>query len=402
MKTKKFGHILGGSLLVAGTSIGAGMLALPVVTSLGGFWPSILIYLISYVIMTISGFLYLEIALAMPKDSNIISMSDRYLGNRGKVFSWIIYLFLFYFLSVAYISVGGNLIKSFSNGAISSVLSHIIYVSIFGFVVYRGALLVDRINMFLMIFLGIGYFLFIFLGFKHVEISNLKFFDLKHSIFALPVILLSFGYQGIMPTLTYYMKKDVKKIKASILLGTTMALVVYIIWEMLILGIIPIEGAHGLKEALKLGQTAIEPFGYHTNAKLIFAIGQFFSFFVITTSFLGVSLGLFDFIADGFKIEKKGMKKVFIAIITFLPPTIITMFNPNLFLIALGYAGGIGGILLLVFLPALMVYSKRYVKKEKLIEPQLKGGKTSLYIIFVFVVFELFIEIINEVNRFLS
>jgi tyrosine-specific transport protein len=78
---------------------------------------------------------------------------------------------------------------------------------------------------------------------------------------------------------------------------------------------------------------------------------------------------------------------------------LITLINPNLFLIALGYAGGIGGILLLVFLPALMVYSKRYIKKESSL-PQLKGGRFSLYIIFLFVVFELFIEILNEVSRF--
>jgi tyrosine-specific transport protein len=397
MKIKNFGHILGGALLVAGTSIGAGMLALPVVTSLGGFWPSILIYLISYVIMISSGFLYLEIAIGMPKDSNIISMSSKYLGNKGKVFSWIVYLFLFYCLSIAYLSVGGSLIKALFLDKISLNTAILIYVLIFGFIVYRGALIVDRINILLMVFLGIGFFLFLFLGFKYVDLKNLKFFDLKYSIFALPIILLSFGYQGIMPTLTYYMKKDVKKIKKAILLGATIALVVYIIWELFILGIIPIYGKNGLKEAMMMGKTAIEPFAYHTNVKSIYTIGQFFSFFVITTSFLGVNIGLFDFIADGFQIEKKGIKKVFIALITFLPSTLITLINPNLFLIALGYAGGIGGILLLVFLPALMVYSKRYIKKEEW-NPQLFGGRVSLYIIFVFVIFELFIQTLNVIK----
>jgi tyrosine-specific transport protein len=46
---------------------------------------------------------------------------------------------------------------------------------------------------------------------------------------------------------------------------------------------------------------------------------------------LGVSLGLFDFIADGFRIQKKGMKKLLIALITFLPPIVITLINPKLF-----------------------------------------------------------------------
>ena len=41
MKILKHAHILGGAFLVAGTSIGAGMLALPIVSAMGGFFPAI-------------------------------------------------------------------------------------------------------------------------------------------------------------------------------------------------------------------------------------------------------------------------------------------------------------------------------------------------------------------------
>ena len=197
------------------------------------------------------------------------------------------------------------------------------------------------------------------------------------------------------------MKKDYKKVRTSIILGTSLAFFVYLIWIFLILGIIPIEGVHGLKEALSQNLDAIQPLKYYTNIKAIYYIGQFFSFFAITTSFLGVSLGLFDFIADGFKIQKKGMKKVLVAAITFFPPIVITLINPKLFLIALNYAGGIGGALLLVLLPTIMVYSKRYIKKEKAFE-QLFGGKPILFLICVFVVFVLFVEIFQEITRIVS
>ncbi|HKZ00308.1 MAG TPA: aromatic amino acid transport family protein, partial [Rhabdochlamydiaceae bacterium] len=55
-----FGHLLGGILLVAGTSIGVGMLALPVATAAGGFVPSLLIYLICWIFMMCTGLLILE------------------------------------------------------------------------------------------------------------------------------------------------------------------------------------------------------------------------------------------------------------------------------------------------------------------------------------------------------
>ncbi len=397
-----FGHITGGAFLVAGTSIGAGMLALPVVSSIGGFWPSLIIYLAVWMIMTATGLLYLELSLKMPTDANIISMAQHYLGKKGKLFSWIIYLFLFYCLSVSYISGGGDLIKSVTGDLFSIGTCNLLFMIIFGFFVYRGALVVDRINLILMMGLGISYFAFVFLGAGNINFSYLQNANWKPAILALPVILVSFGYQGIVPTLTYYMKKDARKIRLSIILGTTMALFVYLIWEMLILGIIPIDGELGLAAARIKGETAIEPLRHYANIKTIYAIGKFFSFFAITTSFLGVSLGLFDFLADGLKIQKKGLKKIGIAAATFLPPTIITLINPKLFLVALGYAGGIGGVLLLVFLPTLMVWHARYIQKDIKIKRQLFGGKAALIVLFIFVAFELIVEIVQEFFNFVS
>lgn len=402
MKLLHFGHILGGALLIAGTSIGAGMLGLPIVSAPGGFFPSLIVYIISWAVMSATGLLFLEIALNMKKDSNIISMADKYLKRGGKIFSWIVYLFLFYCLSVAYVSNGGAFINSLFGGHLSLEISLLLFVLFFGLFVYIGAMAVDRLNVLLMIGLGISYLVFIIFGLKFVDVSNLIKYNPKAAIFSFPVILVSFGYQGIIPSLTYYMKKDYKKIRASILLGTSLAFVVYLVWEFLILGIIPLEGVGGLRQALEQNQDAIQPLKNFTKIQNIYVIGQFFSFFAITTSFIGVSLGLFDFISDGFKIPKKGfLKKILIALITFLPPLAITMINPNLFLVALSYAGGIGGALLLILLPAMMVFSKRYVQKETT-DVLLFGGKTTLFIIFLFVIFTLSVEVFQEVIRIVS
>jgi tyrosine-specific transport protein len=93
---KKNESILSGTLLVAGTSIGGGMLALPVLTSLGGFAPSLVIYFFCWLFMASTGLLFLEISLWMPEEANIVSMAERTLGKVGKFFSWGLYLFLFY------------------------------------------------------------------------------------------------------------------------------------------------------------------------------------------------------------------------------------------------------------------------------------------------------------------
>lgn len=160
--------------------------------------------------MTATGLLFLEIALDMPKDSNIISMADRYLGKAGKIFSWIVYLFLFYCLSIAYISGGGALVKNLVGDYLSPNSCSLLFAIFFGFFVYIGALAVDRINIFLMVGLVVSYLIFVILGINHVDINKLGGGNFKYTIFSFPVILIFFGYQGIIPSLTYYMNKDYK------------------------------------------------------------------------------------------------------------------------------------------------------------------------------------------------
>lgn len=390
--------VVGGALLIAGTSIGAGMLSLPVVTSKGGFFPSCIIYIFAWMVMTATGLLFLEICHHLPKDSNIISMSDKFLGIKGKIFSWALYLFLFYMLLVAYITSGASLISTVMPSYFSLDLSIVIFVLIFSIFVYIGTIAVEWANFILMIGLIVSYLLFVFFGIEFIDFSKLYKSNLINSLGSFSVILISFGYQGTVPSLTYFFKKDIKKTKTAIILGTTIALVIYLVWEFLILGIVPKED---LLKALVSGDTAIRPLKNIINVKSIYVLGQFFSFFAITTSFLGVSLGLFDFLSDGFKIPKKGIKKLSIAVCTFLPSTFIAVTYPNIFHIALSYAGAIGGSLLLIFLPTYIAWKSRYKNNTNPSVRVLPGGKLVLIILFIVVVFTLLIELIHEFNRFL-
>lgn len=395
MDTKPpFGHLMGGMLLVAGTSIGAGMLALPVVTAEGGFWPSLGIYALCWVFMSCTGLLLLEVCLRLPAQANLVSMAGAYLGKPGKIFAWALYLFLFYCLSIAYISGGGSLLLSWLGLNIPPWTGGLLFVVIFAPFVYLGARSVDRINWVLMIGLIVSYFAFIILGARHVKISQLQISNWPMSLKALPVIFTAFSYQGVIPSLATYMKRDARRLRIAILGGTTIAFAIYVAWELLILGIIPLEGAMGLLEAVAVGSTAVEPLKAHLGGGAIYGLGQSFAFFAITTSFLGVTLGLMDFLADGLHVTKKGLRRLFLAGLTFLPPLLIAITYPSGFLKALGYAGGIGCSLLLGFLPTLLAW----IAREK--HPQgpilVRGGKVVLSLLFLFVAIELAMEICHE------
>lgn len=390
-------HLFGGALLVCGTSVGAGMLALPVSTALGGFFPSIVIYLFCYLFMTATGLLLMEIALKMPKDANIISMASHYLGTFGKIVCWVLYIFLFYLLSVAYISGGSELIRAALSNKISLDTSAILFVIALSPFVIAGAKFVDRINFFFMFGLIGTFFLFLYLGKDAVQVERLSVINFPKAFIALPIIFTSFSYQGVIPTLTYYLKKDAKTLRYAIVLGNTLTLVIYLIWEFFVLGIVPLEGANGLINANLHGIPAIEPLRVAMNMDMVTVVCRSFGFFAIITSFLGVTLGVFDFLADGFKVQKTGKNKVLLACLTFIPPLLIAIYNPGMFLIALGYAGGVGCALLLGMIPVVMVWVKRYHLHEKEVLPQLFGGKSILIILILMVLFELSIQFFKSI-----
>jgi len=391
-------RILSGILLVAGTSVGAGMLALPVVTAAGGFFPAFFIYFLCWLFMTCTGLLLLELCLEMPPGANLVSIAENYLGRPGKIVAWILYLFLFYCLTVAYIAGGGGLLLNWLGGSLSPWAANVLFTLCLSVFVYQGAKRVDGLNRFLMAGLVLSFCVFVFLCFPHVQWAPLQRANWGASLIALPVVFTSFSYQGIIPSLTGYLKRDVKSIQIAIVGGTTLAFLIYLLWEFLILGVLPFEGEFGLFQAKKLGLTAVAPLKNHLASPTISFLGQIFAFFAITTSFLGVTLGLLDFLADGLKKAKKGWSHFQLALLTFAPPLLIAMIYPSLFLTALNFAGGIGCALLLGFLPVLMVWVARYRSNSSFASPiQLPGGKWALILLFFFVLIEVALELWFEI-----
>src|SRR3990167_11112197 len=146
--------LLGGILLVIGTTIGAGMLALPTSTAQLGFWGSTILLTSAWMVMTICSFLFLEVNLSLPTNTNIISMAGATLGRIGQAVAWGGYLLLLYSIICAYISGGGGFFQYFLSlrgGHSSSAVASILFTFMFGLVVYFGMRSVDYVNRGLMV-----------------------------------------------------------------------------------------------------------------------------------------------------------------------------------------------------------------------------------------------------------
>lgn len=390
-------QVIGGALLIAGTTIGVGMLALPVATGPSGFLPSISIYLICWLFMICTGLLLIEVSLTMPPDTSFISMADRYLGPIGRQIYWVAYLFLFITVMIAHVAGGGSILTDVFGWNISKNISSLIYVGAIAPIIYLGTRTVDRINKVLISGVILSYLAFVIVSIGQVHFPLLTHTSWNHAWIAFPILFTAFTFQVIIPTLMTYMNRDAAKIRASVLIGTTIPLLIYLIWEFLILGIVP---ANALSEAARLGQDAVTPLQHFVNNQYIYIIGKAFAFFALTTSFVPLALSFFDFLADGLKIKKIGLQKAILVCGVFGIPTIFALIYPSIFLVALGYAGGISCAFLFGLMPPIMAWIERYKNNSSIRVRQLPGGKPLLIILMIFALLILFGEVLQQLISF--
>lgn len=361
--------LIGGILLIIGTSIGAGMLALPIVTAQLGFLGAVILLVFCWAVMTLGALLLLEVNLWLPQNSNLVSMAKSTIGPGGQIISWLTYLLLLYSLLCAYIAGGSDIFRTFlaqQSITIPASEAAIIFTLLLGTVVFLGIRTVDYTNRLLMFMKFGAYILLVLLIFPKISPNALNEINFKHidSADAMMVAITSFGYAAIIPSIRVYFHSDIAKLKKAIFIGSLIPLLTYIIWCAVVMGVVPLHGANSLDSILNSSSHTgdlIRLLTQHAGSGAISLFIKVFTSVCMVTSFLGVGLCLVDFLADGLQVEKKGLQSILISLLTFLPPLIIVLFFPNAFIKALEYAG-IYCVILLILLPVWMTWKGRYKK----------------------------------------
>lgn len=382
-----------GALLIGGTALGAAMLANPVATAGAGILPAYAIYFACWLFSIATGCLFVELATWLPKDSNLLTMAETFLGKAGKWLVLLLYIFLFYLLLIAYVSLGGKLVLSAICEHMPYLYGVLAFTVFFGGIVLMGTKAGSRTNALLMVGLILSFLIFITLSGEKASLDNANYGGWKYAVLGLPVIFISFSYQGTIPTLYNYLGQNGRKARTALIFGTMIPFFAYLIWDYLIKGVVPVAGPHGLLMAKQLGQSAIDPLQYAVADSRVYLLGRFFAFFALTTSFIGVTLAMVDFFADLFHVKAKRFKRLYLCLMIFIPVIAVVLINPSIFLTALGLAGGFGSALLLGLLPIILVWVGRKQKRFKNKKRFLFGGDFLLFILFLALVFEIGVSI---------
>ncbi len=392
----KQGSVLGGVLLIAGSCIGAGMLGLPILTGMAGFFPSLIMFAVAAFFMTATALLLVEVNSWFSGRANFITMCKEMLGPWGRIGCWVLYLFLFYALSVAYIAASGHHVASIFDGKLPIWVGSVFFVALFGWIVYLGTRSVDHVNRFLMAGKIIAYIALLVVGLGYVQMKLLKEVHFEHTLAALPILVISFGFHNMIPTLSHYLGGDIKRIRMAIVGGALFALIVYLFWQVIALGSLPIRGENGILDSYEKGIDAAQALKNYVKSPWIGNFAQILAFFAILTSFLAQTLSLVHFLADGFKVPHTHRENIWICLGALLPPLAFAIIYPAIFYAALNFAGGICAVILFGLFPVLMIWCGRY-QKQKLSGYTVAGGKTLLSVIFFIALFILCYQIVQMI-----
>lgn len=389
---------LNAALLVGGCCIGGGMLALPVTMALSGLIPSTVLMLLCWSMMTITGLFFIDLALSIDKESHIISITGHYLGRWGQAVAWILYLFIGYASVVAYTAEGaeifGKLIEVLGGVIVSKPWAIITLVAFISFALFSGHHWLGTVNT-LFFFLMLGCYLFVIaLGLPEINMSYLQRSEWKYSLLSVPLLLTAFSFQTMVPSLTTYLGRSRYHLRAAVILGTCLAFIFYFLWQIVVLGTVPVFSSDGLFQAFQQGHSATKPLQAHIANPYLSLIVTFFGLFALMTSFIAMAMGLFDFLADGLKLKKSGLNKLLLIVLIAFPTIFCAMQYEKIFLIALDATGGIGDSILNGVFPVLMMLLM--AKAKGLSKNQALKSQPIYYIVFIFFLSCFVLEILSQ------
>ncbi|RWR74749.1 tyrosine-specific transport protein isoform X1 [Cinnamomum micranthum f. kanehirae] len=351
------GSLSSAIFLVAGTTVGAGIIAIPAVTQEAGFLASAITCILCWMYMVVTGLLVAEVNVNTMCELgsggvSLVSMAMRTLGKLGVQVACWSYIFIHYALLVAYVARSSDILTNFLG--IPLWESAALFSLVFGGLCYFGSQrFIGAVNGLLLFGIIASFAALVGVASGDLQWNSLLQANFEAVPLSIPIIALAFVYQNVVPVLCTNLEGDLSKVRTAIIVGTAVPLALFLIWDAVILGTIPNLDMSGNKitDPLEL---------LRSNNGIVGPIVDVFSFLAIATSYIGFVLGLADFISD-----------------------LLALLDPEIFFKALDFAGTYGVLVLFGILPAAMSWSEQYSGDTQSFKapPLVPGGRFTLLLV---------------------
>ncbi|GGQ24233.1 aromatic amino acid transport family protein [Shewanella litoralis] len=359
---------LGSISIVAGTAIGGGMLALPLATAALGIIPALILLVVIWAISAYTSLLMLEINLRSGVGDNVHAITGKTLGKVGQLLQGGSFLSLLFALTMVYLMGGSSLLETRLAPVginMSNQVAVILFTLFFGGLIAIGVKWIDKISRIL--FSAMVLLLVVVVSFLLPDVSLMNALNNYSTtvasgdalqqlwLAAIPVVFTSFGFHVCIATIVRYLDGDAVSLRKVLLIGSTIPLICYILWLLVTLGSLGGQAVHSFGGSLPKLVAALQGL---VQSSIISQAIDLFANLALITSFLGVTMSLFDYVAELTRARDdiKGRAKTWL--ITFVPPLLCALYYPDGFFQVLGFAA-IPLVVMIIFLPIAMALKQR-------------------------------------------
>ena len=355
------------ALLITGSLIGAGILALPIKTGLSGFIPSLIgMSVVGAAMFFTATILAREASESEDPNFHFATMYEKYLGIFGKWLAIPATLLVLYGLLTAYLNGAATVISKFFNFEVTSNWVMLAFFILMTLLLLRGIHVVRKYNAVFMIITWGTFALIVYLASGYVETSNLAYTDWKYLPATVPIIVTAFFIHNVIPSCCKALNWNYRTARITILVGILIGFVMYIVWLYVAIGALPLEGEkYSLMNAFQHDYPATIPLSQKINSPLFTYGSLAFALFALATSYIACGIGLFAFVKDLATNHFHIKNKYLVSLFSFGPPLAIGLIYPDIFLEALDVVGGVGIVVLFGILPSIIatIKAKRLVAR---------------------------------------
>ncbi|MEH1945428.1 MAG: aromatic amino acid transport family protein [Nostoc sp.] len=385
------GSVFGSTALIAGTTVGAGILALPAVTLPSGIVPSTSGLIAVWLYALVSGLLVAEVTLNTMRTEGLSSIGflgvvEKILGKVGARIAGGAYLFMHYALLVAYITEGGEILgvaaaKIWGMQILPTWVGTMAFTLLFGGIMYLGReKFIEKLNSAFVGIVIVSFLGLLFLGGRHIQSAQLLFQNWSALGSAISVMSVALFFQNVVPLVVTQLEGDARKIRQSILIGSVIPLIMFLAWNAVILGSVSPDMLHSTSD----GTSVFDPLQIlrgGSAGQWLGVLVSIFSEFAIITSFIGFVYGLLDLFKDIFlPAQWQLSSRLPLYSLVLFPPMTLGTLNPSIFFTALDYTGTFSISVLGGIIPALMSWKQRQEQEnsDSTNQPLVPGGKVTL------------------------
>lgn len=358
MSQQKSASAMSMMFIVVGNMLGAGILALPVNLCATGFVPSIVATIFMWILMTYTAVIYSEQkSLTYNEHADLPTFFGQELGKSGKWVTIVANMIILYGVLVAYLTGVTTIIMSLQDSMPSPLVMFCYFLLVTGVTAF-GMKIMERCNALMVIIMWVTFAVLLMLVFPEMKAERLAAVDWKYVPAGLPVLLMAFHFHNIIPTICRNLNHDRRKIRTAIIGGTTIGMVMNITWIAAVLGALPLDssGDINLMTAFVKNQPATVPLEKLLQNPTFTYVGLIFALVALSTSFMANGAALMSFMRDLTQTYFNMHSKALVWCISFLPPLLVGLIYPDIFLIAINVVGGIGENVIFGILPGFIVW----------------------------------------------